>query len=66
MEDLKGCPFCGGHVEITSASASTKGIVKGTFECDKCGAVIKLKTKFTTMPLDALDEAWNGRAEDGN
>ena len=66
MAELKPCPFCGGSVDIESCSANTaKRIIRGTFECDVCGAKITLKTKYTCAPISELEDAWNRRAEDG-
>lgn len=67
MDELKGCPFCDGGVDVTSCSVNAgKRIVKGTFVCNKCGAKISLTTKYENAPITSLDEAWNRRANDGN
>lgn len=63
---LKPCPFCGGSVALVTCTASTnKRTVRGTFECEECGARIAIKTTYHDRAMAALDEAWNRRVNDG-
>ena len=64
MTELKPCPFCGGEVDISSCSANTgKHIIRGTFDCNHCGAKITLKTEYNQFPVSELEDAWNRRYE---
>ena len=66
MAGLKPCSFCGGNALLSSCMASTnKRTIRGTFECNNCGARISLKTQYREYAMAALDEAWDRRSEDG-
>ena len=61
MEELKPCPFCGGHANIVTVTRHIKNnliVVK----CDLCGASTKT---FSENKEETATFAWNRRVNDG-
>lgn len=62
--ELKPCPFCGGEVDIEGASCNYgKKTILVDILCLECGAKVKLKTAWETIPMHEAIEAWNRRAD---
>lgn len=60
------CPFCKGQVTILSVTDyAPHKIIEGEFQCDFCGAEIKLRAMYFDDKMDALLRTWNRRVDDG-
>ena len=61
MNELKRCPFCGGHVEIADTAHAMPAIIA----CRKCKVVFFVPWHYATSEAD-LRLFWNTRESEGS
>lgn len=63
MEELNGCPFCGGKIEERGGQCNyNKKIMTLDLKCEQCGTIFKFKSKWEHNPYMEACAAFNKRA----